>query len=279
MVNDNPTKKTAPTPASKPASKQAAAKATPTKAVAKPTPKKAVAKPAPTPTKAAAKPAPTKPTPKKAVAKPTSTKPTPTKPTPKEAVAKPAPTKSAPKKAVAKPTPASKQAAAKPKEQMATPDCFVNTLHPSPNSRTAVKRVGRGAGSGNGKTAGRGHKGQKSRSGSRRDASFEGGQMPIQMRLPKFGFKSRIGRVTAKVCLGDLSRIKGDVVDIKSLRESKIIGVRYKRARVFLSGSVDRKFTVRDVVLSRGARAAIEQAGGKVESTATRSADASKSKD
>lgn len=103
--------------------------------------------------------------------------------------------------------------------------------------------------------------------------------MPIQMRLPKFGFKSRVGRVTAKICLGELAHIKGDVVDMKSLRESKIIGVRYKRARIFLSGSVDRKFTVRDVVLSRGARMAIEQAGGKVESTDTRGADATKSKD
>lgn len=89
--------------------------------------------------------------------------------------------------------------------------------------------------------------------------------MPLQMRLPKFGFTSRVGRVTAKVRLGALSRIKGDVVDLKTLRESGIISGRYKRARVFLSGSVDRALTVRGVTLSRGARAAIEKSGGKVE--------------
>jgi large subunit ribosomal protein L15 len=142
---------------------------------------------------------------------------------------------------------------------------FINTLQPAVGSRQAPRRVGRGPGSDDGKTAGRGHKGQKSRSGSRRDAGFEGGQMPIQMRLPKFGFTSRVGRVTAKIRLGELSRLEGDVLDLDSLRKSKIVNRSVKRARVFLSGNIDRKLSVRGVTLSKGARAAIEKAGGKIE--------------
>lgn len=152
-------------------------------------------------------------------------------------------------------------------EQVQVLSCLANSLQPAAGSRKTVKRVGRGSGSGYGKTAGRGHKGQKSRSGSKRDASFEGGQMPLHMRLPKFGFSSRISRVTAKVRLGALSRIKGDVVNLKSLRESGIINAHIKRARIFLSGSIDRALTVSDIALSKGAMEQIKKAGGKVEST------------
>jgi len=141
----------------------------------------------------------------------------------------------------------------------------LNTLSPAPGARKNAKRVGRGIGSGVGKTAGRGHKGQKSRSGGKVAPGFEGGQMPLQKRLPKYGFSSRIGRTTAQVRLGELSKVEGDTVDLAALKAADLVNENVTRARVFLSGELSRAVTVKGLVVTKGAREAIEQAGGKVE--------------
>ncbi len=143
----------------------------------------------------------------------------------------------------------------------------LNDLHPSNGSKRGTRRVGRGRGSGWGKTAGRGQKGQKSRSGGGVRPGFEGGQLPLQMRVPKFGFRSRIGAVTAEVRLGELSKVEGDVVDLASLKAANVIRRDMQRARILLSGAIDRAVTVKDVAVTKGARAAIEAAGGKIEET------------
>lgn len=140
----------------------------------------------------------------------------------------------------------------------------LNELKPAPGSVKAKKRVGRGTGSGFGKTCGRGHKGQKSRSGGGVRPGFEGGQMPLQMRLPKFGFSSRIGRVTAEVRTGELNRMDAEVIDLAALRKAGLIQANIKRARVMLSGEVNKPLTLQGLRVSKGARAAIEAAGGKV---------------
>ncbi len=144
-------------------------------------------------------------------------------------------------------------------------DMRLNTLSPAPGSRQDAKRVGRGIGSGLGKTAGRGHKGQKSRSGGKVRPGFEGGQMPLQKRLPKYGFTSRISRTTAQVRLSELNAVAGDVVDLEALKEADLIRQDVLRARVFLSGELGRAVTVKGLAVTKGAREAIEQAGGKVE--------------
>jgi len=141
----------------------------------------------------------------------------------------------------------------------------LNTLSPAPGSRKAAKRVGRGIGSGVGKTAGRGHKGQKSRSGGKVSPGFEGGQMPLQKRLPKYGFTSRIGRTSAQVRLGELGKVKGNVIDLQALKDADVVRDDVERVRIFLSGAVDRAVTVKGIPVSKGARSAIEQAGGSVE--------------
>ncbi len=141
----------------------------------------------------------------------------------------------------------------------------LNTLSPAPGSRKDAKRVGRGIGSGVGKTAGRGHKGQKSRSGGTVKPGFEGGQMPLQKRLPKYGFTSRISRTTAQVRLGELNRVEGDVADLAALKNADLVKENVTRARVFLSGELTRAVTVKGLAVTKGAREAIEQAGGKVE--------------
>lgn len=141
----------------------------------------------------------------------------------------------------------------------------LNTLSPAPGSTTAKKRVGRGIGSGLGKTCGRGHKGLKSRSGGSVKPGFEGGQMPLQKRLPKYGFSSRIGRVTAEVRLSELNSIEGDVVDLDTLKQADVIGISMKRAKIFLSGELKKAVTVKGLAVTKGAKAAIEAAGGKVE--------------
>ncbi|MDP4650210.1 MAG: 50S ribosomal protein L15 [Haliea sp.] len=141
----------------------------------------------------------------------------------------------------------------------------LNTLGPNPGARKDAKRVGRGIGSGLGKTAGRGHKGQKSRSGGKVRPGFEGGQMPLQKRLPKYGFTSRVSRTTAQVRLGELNAVDADVVDIEALKAADIIRQDVLRVRVFLSGELSKPVTVKGLVVTKGARAAIEQAGGKVE--------------
>ncbi len=144
----------------------------------------------------------------------------------------------------------------------------LNDLHPAAGSRPAKKRVGRGISAGQGKTAGRGVKGAKSRAGGGIKPGFEGGQMPLQRRVPKFGFASRIGRVTAEVRLSELAKLKGDVVTLDSLKEARVVRKNMKRARIVLSGGVDRALTVQGVAVTKGARAAIEAAGGKVEEAA-----------
>lgn len=140
----------------------------------------------------------------------------------------------------------------------------LNTLSPAPGSTQAPKRVGRGIGSGWGKTCGTGHKGQKSRSGGTVRPGFEGGQMPLQRRLPKFGFSSRVGRLTGEVRTSELNAIEADVINIDSLRAANIINGSIKRVKVMLSGDVTKAVTVEGLRVSKGARAAIEAAGGKV---------------
>jgi large subunit ribosomal protein L15 len=134
----------------------------------------------------------------------------------------------------------------------------LNTLSPAPGSTKARRRVGRGIGSG------LGHKGQKSRSGGTVRPGFEGGQMPIQRRLPKFGFSSRIGRLTAEVRTSELLSMNVDVIDIAALRDANLITKGITRVKVMLSGAVTKAVTVDGLRVTKGARAAIESAGGKV---------------
>lgn len=141
----------------------------------------------------------------------------------------------------------------------------LNNLKHATGSRRPSKRVGRGMGCGSGKTAGRGHKGQKSRSGGYHKVGFEGGQMPLQRRLPKRGFHSRIAKTTAEIRLHDLSKVDGDIVDLVALHKAGIIGGAISRAKVIVSGNLDRALTVRGIGTSKGARAQIEKAGGTVE--------------
>ncbi len=141
----------------------------------------------------------------------------------------------------------------------------LNTLSPAPGSRKNAKRVGRGIGSGSGKTAGRGHKGQKSRSGGSVRPGFEGGQMPLQKRLPKYGFTSRVARVTAQVRLGELAKVGTEVIDLDALKAADLVRHDVLRARVFLSGELDKAVTVKGLAVTKGAREAIEKAGGKIE--------------
>ena len=141
----------------------------------------------------------------------------------------------------------------------------LNDINPPRASRKRRKRLGRGISAGQGKTCGRGHKGQKSRSGGKVRIGFEGGQLPLQRRIPRFGFRSRRGAVTAEVRVGELDRVIGDEVTLESLKAANIVAKQVKRARVFLSGEVHRAMTIKGVALTRGARAAGEKAGGTIE--------------
>ncbi len=141
----------------------------------------------------------------------------------------------------------------------------LNTLQPAPGSRPAKKRLGRGVGSGLGKTSGRGHKGQKARAGGFHKVGFEGGQMPLQRRLPKRGFRSLTAQDTAEVRLHQLAGLAAAVIDLAALKAAGIIPVAAKRAKVILSGTLDKAVTVRGLTLSKGARAAVEAAGGAIE--------------
>lgn len=140
----------------------------------------------------------------------------------------------------------------------------LNTIKPADNARPEGKRVGRGIGSGLGKTGGRGHKGQKSRSGGFHKVGFEGGQMPIQRRMPKLGFRSRLSAMTAEVRLGELARMEADTIDLAALKSANLVKKNVTRARVIYSGTIDKPVTVSGLGVTRGARAAIEAAGGKV---------------
>jgi large subunit ribosomal protein L15 len=141
----------------------------------------------------------------------------------------------------------------------------LNTLQPAPGSKSDRKRVGRGIGSGLGKTCGRGHKGQKSRSGGFHKVGFEGGQMPLQRRLPKVGFVSRVSLTTAQVRLGELAKVEGDLIDLDTLKQAGLIAKSMKRAKIFASGEVAKAVKVKGVSVTKGAKAAIEAAGGSVE--------------
>ncbi|WP_158366421.1 50S ribosomal protein L15 [Candidatus Williamhamiltonella defendens] len=141
----------------------------------------------------------------------------------------------------------------------------LNTLSPAQGARQAPKRVGRGIGSGLGKTGGRGHKGQNSRTGGGVRRGFEGGQMPLYRRLPKFGFISRKAMVTAEVRLFQLALLETDIVDINILKASKIVPYKSQYAKIILSGTIEIPITIRGLVVTKGARAAIEAAAGKIE--------------
>ena len=141
----------------------------------------------------------------------------------------------------------------------------MNTLTPAEGARTERKRVGRGIGSGLGKTAGRGHKGTFARSGKGKiKAGFEGGQMPLRKRLPKIGFRSRIAGDTAEVFLYELDKLEGDI-DFKALRAAKLVPATAKRAKIVKKGDVTKKLVLKGVLATAGARAAIEAAGGSIE--------------
>ena len=141
----------------------------------------------------------------------------------------------------------------------------LNTIRPADGAKPTGKRLGRGIGSGLGKTGGRGHKGQKSRSGGFHKVGFEGGQMPLQRRLPKVGFASRKARVTAEVRLHEVASVEGDVVDLMALKAANLIANNILRVKVIDSGEINKAVTIRGIGVTKGARAAIEAAGGKIE--------------
>ena len=140
----------------------------------------------------------------------------------------------------------------------------LNSIKPAEGSKHVKRRVGRGIGSGLGKTAGRGHKGQKSRTGGFHKVGFEGGQMPIQRRLPKRGFNSLTKADTAHVRTSELDKVQADVVDLLALKQANVIPGSARAAKVYLSGDVSRAITVQGLLLSKGAKAAVEAAGGKI---------------
>ena len=141
----------------------------------------------------------------------------------------------------------------------------LNTLAPAPGAKSNAKRVGRGIGSGFGKTAGRGHKGQKSRSGGSVKPGFEGGQMPIQRRLPKFDFTSRKSLVSDQVTLSEIGKVEGDVVSQETLKAAGLVKKEMLHVKVMKSGEISRAVTINGLKVSKGALEAIQAAGGKVE--------------
>ena len=141
----------------------------------------------------------------------------------------------------------------------------LNDISPARGSRNSKKRVGRGIGSGFGKTGGRGHKGLKSRSGGTVKPGFEGGQMPLQRRLPKFGFTSRKSLSRDEIRLSELSKVVGQEVSLETLRAARLINKNVEKVKIILTGQVDREFNVKGVKVTKGAKAAIEAAGGTVE--------------
>jgi large subunit ribosomal protein L15 len=141
----------------------------------------------------------------------------------------------------------------------------LNDLHPQPGSKHPAKRLGRGIGSGLGKTGGRGHKGQHSRAGGFHKVGFEGGQMPLQRRLPKIGFRSRKSGLRDEIRVHELAKVQGDVVDLTSLVAAGLVAGEVRYVKIILSGTLDRALTVRGLALTKGARAAVEAAGGTVE--------------
>lgn len=141
----------------------------------------------------------------------------------------------------------------------------LNNIKPALGSTSDRKRVGRGIGCGWGKTCARGHKGQKSRSGGFHKVGFEGGQMPLQRRLPKVGFTSRIGRVSSEVRLSELNSIDAQIIDLEALKIANVVTKNTLHVKVMLSGTVDKAINLKGIKVSKGAREAIEAAGGKIE--------------
>ena len=148
---------------------------------------------------------------------------------------------------------------------MSTTGMHLNTLSPAPGSKKNAKRVGRGIGSGTGKTCGRGHKGQKSRSGGFSKVGFEGGQMPLQRRLPKVGFASRSAKLSAEVRLSELIKVDADVIDLAALIKADVVPARTLKAKVISSGEISKAVNLKGIKVTPGARKAIEAAGGKIE--------------
>jgi large subunit ribosomal protein L15 len=144
---------------------------------------------------------------------------------------------------------------------------YLNDLSPAEGSKKNAKRVGRGIGCGWGKTCGRGHKGQKSRSGGFTKVGFEGGQMPLQRRLPKVGFNSRGAKCSAEVRLHELINIEADVIDLQALIKANIVPAITKKAKVIASGEIDKAVQLKGIAVTPGARKAIEAAGGKIEAS------------
>lgn len=142
---------------------------------------------------------------------------------------------------------------------------FLNTIRSSEGARKKSKRVGRGIGCTLGKTCGRGHKGQKARSGGFHKVGFEGGQMPLQRRLPKIGFTSLISKYSAEVRLNELNGLGSEVVDLKTLIDANIVPAFTKKAKIIKSGELSKAFTVKGIKVTGGAKESIEAAGGKVE--------------
>ena len=141
----------------------------------------------------------------------------------------------------------------------------INTIKPAPGSKRPRLRVGRGASAGQGKTCGRGVKGQRARKGGYHKVGFEGGQMPLQRRMPKVGFRSAIKATRAEVRLDELAKVQGDVVDLASLKAANVVPAHAEVAKVVLSGSITRAVTLKGVGATKGAKAAIEAAGGRIE--------------
>lgn len=141
----------------------------------------------------------------------------------------------------------------------------LNTVKPAKASKPSAKRVGRGIGSGLGKTCGRGHKGQKARSGGFHKIGFEGGQMPLQRRLPKRGFRSMTSKDTAEVRLHELAAVTVEVIDLAALKAAGVVPTPARRAKVIASGKLEKAVTLRGLSLSQGARAAVEAAGGTIQ--------------
>lgn len=142
---------------------------------------------------------------------------------------------------------------------------MLNKLSPAPGAKHAPKRVGRGIGSGLGKTCGRGHKGQRARAGGYHKVGFEGGQMPLQRRVPKFGFNSPKARDRAEVRLDALAKLDADIIDLAALKTARMVSPSAKRVKVIASGALNKPVSLRGLMVSKGARAAIEAAGGHVE--------------
>jgi len=141
----------------------------------------------------------------------------------------------------------------------------LNTIKPAAGSKPTKKRLGRGIGSGLGKTSGKGHKGQHARAGGYHKVGFEGGQSPLQRRLPKTGFRSMSAGLTAEVRVSDLARVDGDVIDLLALKRANLVPLKTERAKVILNGELKKKVALKGVAVTKGARAAIVALGGTIE--------------